>query len=289
MKKFKLPILLKLITPFSTIFSLTFIFVAYTFNQHYDAGIDLGIVPEIAYVIEDAAKESAEKLSSAISSAKGNLDLYKAELISKYDSSQEENNPENPSYPDNVKNIYDFSINTQFRNFSYLSQHDPQWNSVGLGPGDSIDTYGCGPTTLAMIVSNFSDSEFTPDKASKLMFEKKLYIPGVGSIHSIIPKGLADFGIKSYSFNNYSQETINIELQKGNIFVALMKNGVFSSSTGHFIILLGLDADGKIIIADSNSVANSKKTWDLPLILSEAKYNAGGTGPFWLVESSVAN
>lgn len=288
MKKFKFPILLKLFTPFSLIFSLCFICIAYTFNQHLDADIDLSFVPEIASALEDTAKESAAKLTASASSVKSNLDSYKNTIISKYNEAHSENETPVPSSPDKSKNIYDFTIDSQFRNFSYFSQHDPRWKDASFGSGDSIDIYGCGPTTLSMLVANISDSEFTPDKAAKLMFNKEFYIPGVGSSHSIIPKGLANFGIKSYSFKNYSQEAIVSELEKGNIFVALMKNGVFSASSGHFIILLGVDSHGKVIIADSNSIANSKKTWDSGTVLGEAKYSSSSGGPFWLIKNFSA-
>jgi len=289
LRKFKFPILLRLITPFSTIFSLSFICIAYTFNQHLDADIDLSFVPEIAYAVEDTAKESVTKLTSSASYFKSNLDSYKDTLISKYNTIHDKHDIQAPTYPDKSKNIYDFTIDRPFGKFAYFSQHDPRWKDTSFGSGGSIEVYGCGPTTLSMIVANILDPEFTPDKAAELMFNKGLYIPGAGSSHAIIPKGLAKFGIKSYSFNKYSPEAITGELQKGNMFVALMKNGVFSSSTGHFIILLGIDRHGKVIIADSNSVANSKKTWDSDTILSEAKYSSSSGGPFWLVESSSAN
>lgn len=287
MKKFNFPVIFKLIPPFSIIFSLSFIYFASAFNSHYDADIDLSFVSKLAYTLEDTAKSSAAKLSADIENAKNTLNSHISALYEKdkVDSAENITNTLS-SDTESPENIYDFTLNGDF---AYLSQHDPKWSFVSFGAGDSIDIQGCGPTSLAMIVSNLTDKSLTPDQGARLMFEQNLYLPGIGSSHAIIPEGLRSFGIKASGFSNYSKTAITKELEKGNMFAVLMKNGIFSSSSGHFIIIVGLDDSGKAIIADSNSVANSKKTWDLDVIIDEAKYSANSGGPLWLIDSSSAN
>jgi hypothetical protein len=71
-------------------------------------------------------------------------------------------------------------------------------------------------------------------------------------------------------------------LSGGKLAVALMSKGHFTSS-GHFIVLRGVTADGLILVADPSSYTRSQKSWELSLILSETSKNAGTGGPVWLI------
>ena len=50
------------------------------------------------------------------------------------------------------------------------------------------------------------------------------------------------------------------------------------------IVYAGLDENGKVLIADSNSVSNSQKSWDIETVLSQAKHSASSGGPLWLIQ-----
>lgn len=296
MKKSNIFLFFKLATPFSCIFLISFILVSHTFNQRYDAQIDLSFVPKTIYTVERVSKTSAIKISSKVSDIKQNYKAYQEkkelkEKLAQEKETQERLAAENALQKEKfalengqVNSKYDFKVG---KSFQYMSQHDPRWKDISFGNGDSIDIHGCGPTSLAMLVSNLTSSVLTPEEAAFFAYDRNLYIPGSGSSHSIFLKSLPEFGIKTSSFNTYSKEAIKKELKKGNMFAALMKNGTFSASTGHYILLLGIDEKGDVIIADSNSIANSKKSWDLSLILNEAKYSAQSGGPFWLIENPL--
>lgn len=49
-----------------------------------------------------------------------------------------------------------------------------------------------------------------------------------------------------------------------------MGPGEFTSE-GHFIVLAGIDENGKIIVNDSNSKINSSKKWDIDVFMKETK------------------
>lgn len=309
LKKSNISLFFKLSAPFSCVFLISFILVSYTFNQKYDAQIDLSFVPKTIYTVEHVSKTSAIKISSTVSGIKQEYDDYKkqqaleeqkaleAQKILETEKRIKEKQALEEKLAQELKskkmlelnnnaqaNKYDFRIG---QSFQYMSQHDPSWKDISFGNGDSIDIHGCGPTTLAMIVSNLTSETLTPDEAAFFAYERGLYIPGSGSSHSIFLDSLPKFGIKTSAFKNYSKDALTTELKKGNMFAVLMKNGVFSSSTGHFMLIIGVDERGNAIIADSNSVANSKKVWDLDLILNEAKYSAQSGGPFWLIKNPL--
>ncbi|MBQ1871316.1 MAG: C39 family peptidase, partial [Lachnospiraceae bacterium] len=49
-----------------------------------------------------------------------------------------------------------------------------------------------------------------------------------------------------------------------------MKPGDFTY-TGHFIVLTGIDEDGKIMVNDPNSRNNSDKHWDVDTLVKQIK------------------
>jgi hypothetical protein len=59
-----------------------------------------------------------------------------------------------------------------------------------------------------------------------------------------------------------------------------MSKGHFTSG-GHFIVIRGVTAEGKILVADPASVKRSGTEWNLGLIVNESNRNAGAGGPFW--------
>jgi len=49
------------------------------------------------------------------------------------------------------------------------------------------------------------------------------------------------------------------------------------------MVLRGVTADGKILIADPASVTRTNQEWDLSIILDESRRGASAGGPFWIL------
>lgn len=88
--------------------------------------------------------------------------------------------------------------------------------------------------------------------------------------------------IEGVSNDEKATSKINEALFEGRLVVALMGKEHFTKG-GHFIILGGIDSDGKIIVADSTSMDRRSKNWDLSLIVSEARAWAAADGSFWII------
>lgn len=164
----------------------------------------------------------------------------------------------------------------------YYSQNDARWKTEIYGGDNIIGVFGCGPTTLAMVVSSLTENQVTPETTAKWAVDNGHFCNNSGSYHSIIPKGAQNYGLASKSLKSPTKETIVQELTNGKLVVVLMDRGLFTSQ-GHFIILRGVTAKGKILIADSQSPENSNQPWDIQTILDEAKYSASSGGPFWSI------
>jgi len=171
----------------------------------------------------------------------------------------------------------------------YFNQRDVRWKDIPYGrDGGTIGETGCGPTSLAIAVSSLTDKIVEPPEMAQWAYENGYKCEGSGSYHSLIPDGAKHFGLTvDYATSADAQKIVDA-LTSGKLVIAVMGPGHFTTS-GHFIVLRGVTADGKILVADPYSENYSKKEWDFNIILNEARKNAGAGGPFgfWAEGSDV--
>lgn len=164
---------------------------------------------------------------------------------------------------------------------TYYNQSDPRWASAIYGGSDPISLYGCGPTALAMIVSSFTDQTITPDAMAQWA-SANYWVAGSGSKHSLIPEGAAAFGFHVESLQSFTVEGVKSALKSGNILVALMGPGHFTTS-GHFIIITNYWANDQVTVADPAHVDNCFIPWDISLILQELLPVSDSGAPVWVI------
>jgi len=164
----------------------------------------------------------------------------------------------------------------------YYNQLDARWADVSYGLTGTIGRAGCGPTALAIAVSSLTGTAVDPVQMSRWSYEHDYYLEGSGSYHALIPNGAAHFGVAEEGATAADAQKIVDALADGKLVVAIMGKGHFTKS-GHFIVLRGVTAEGKILVADPASVNRSQQEWELSIILSEARQNAGAGGPFWIL------
>ena len=162
----------------------------------------------------------------------------------------------------------------------YFNQLDQRYANQPFGT-DNIGGYGCGPTSMAIVVSSLTDEIVDPIAMAKWAYENGGWCKGQGSYHSLIPNAAKAWGLNVEGCKASEPQRILDALSQGKLVVAIMGRGHFTTS-GHFIVLRGVQ-DGKILVADPASTSRSQKTWDLSIILNEAGKRAGAGGPFWIV------
>lgn len=168
------------------------------------------------------------------------------------------------------------------REVVYYNQMDSRWADKPYGPRDTIGVSGCGPTSLAIVVSTFSDKSIDPVTMAKWAYDNGYLAEGTGSYHSLIPDGAQHFGLNVQGAAQKDRQTIINALYSGKLVVAIMGKGHFTSS-GHFMVLRGVTTEGKILVADPASRKRSEQAWDFSTILNEARKNAAEGGPFWII------
>ena len=108
-------------------------------------------------------------------------------------------------------------------------------------------------------------------------------LPAVSYTHLDVYKRQAQaWGLDVAGYQAKDAGQVLAALEQKKLVVVLMWPGHFTAS-GHFIVLRGLDEDGKVVVADPSSQKRSEVSWDFQLIVDEAAEKAGANGPFWVI------
>ena len=165
----------------------------------------------------------------------------------------------------------DINIDKDYKKgeFPLFIQWDERWGYDLYG-----DTYmainGCGPTSLAMVIVGLTgDTTINPKVVAQYSYDNNYYAENVGTKWNLMTEGVNAFGVQGEAIP-LSKEEIIVTLQKGQPIIASMKPGHFTTG-GHFIVLTGMTEEGKIIVNDSDSKKRSSVTWDIDIIMDEAK------------------
>jgi len=162
----------------------------------------------------------------------------------------------------------------------YFNQLDERWADKPYGT-DNIGGYGCGPTSMSIVVSSLTGDLVDPVEMAEWAYKNGGWCSKSGSYHSLIPNAAKAWGLTVEGCTASEPQRILDALSDGKLVVAIMTKGHFTSG-GHFIVLRGVQ-DGMILVADPASYKRSEKLWDLSIILNEASKRAGTGGPFWII------
>jgi hypothetical protein len=165
----------------------------------------------------------------------------------------------------------------------YYNQLDQRYADEPYGT-DKIGTHGCGPTALAIVISSLTGQAVDPIQMAQWSVAHGGWCEGNGSYHSLIPAAAKAFGLDVQGDVQSDPQNMVDALAKGKLIIALMSKGHFTSS-GHFIVLRGVTAEGKILVADPASKSRSQQEWDFSIILAEARKGAAAGGAFWVISN----
>ena len=148
-------------------------------------------------------------------------------------------------------------------------QWDERWGYEDYG-GNYLAVNGCGPTCLSMVVCGLTgETDTNPYAVACYSEQQGYYTPGSGTSWSLMTQGAAHYGLDAERVT-LSADAITDALAQGRVIIASMKPGDFTY-TGHFIVLTGLDRDGRVRVNDSNSRLNSAKSWDAQTLVDQMK------------------
>jgi hypothetical protein len=130
--------------------------------------------------------------------------------------------------------------------FTYFSQYDPAWADKRYGTS-TIQQSGCGPTSMAMIISSLSNRTVTPEAVAT--FGAKYYIEGAGSDHALFAAAATNWGLKSAQLGVIESQAKDV-LSKGGLIVATGKGPYPYTTAGHVIVIRGIASDGTYLVGN---------------------------------------
>ena len=149
-----------------------------------------------------------------------------------------------------------------------LLQWDARWG-YNLYATDIMAVSGCGPTALAMVASGLTGNpESTPAKLAEYAMQNG-YVDGGATSWSFMSEAAEAFGLYVETVV-LDDGVIRSKLNAGMPIIVSVRPGDFTT-TGHFIVLVGLDSTGEVIVNDPFSRVRSEKRWDLQVIMDQAK------------------
>jgi len=157
--------------------------------------------------------------------------------------------------------------------FVIYNQFDPRWASLPYG-STTIAAAGCGPSSMAMIITALTGQSVTPKETTAYADEKGMYT-AAGSSWAIARVVAEHWGLKAKNIPN-TVSAVNDVLKAGGLVVTSGSGATPFTSGGHYITIRGVTDSGKWKIGDSNGNKgreNSNKEWDPQYILDIA--NAG--------------
>ena len=145
------------------------------------------------------------------------------------------------------------------------------------GQDKSVKTSGCGAACVASLGQYLTgDTEYDPQSLFQWAYDNDYY-HGDGLSHAALSKMAGLFKLKTQWTDD--QKDVLDSLRDKRPVVAHMGHGAFSSGTGHYIMLVGQNSKGQIIIHDPGSRKRSGSAYDLDFLVGQAK----GETPFMIV------
>ncbi len=150
-----------------------------------------------------------------------------------------------------------------------FNQWDERWGYVKYG-NDILAISGCGPTCISMVYSGlFKNTSMSPADMAEYCTNNNYYSQDSGTAWAMMLEGAIDLGLDAKKIGT-SETSIREALKAKKPVICSMAPGDFTEQ-GHFIVLVGIDKKGRIIVNDPNSKARSKKHWSLKRVQKQVK------------------
>lgn len=131
----------------------------------------------------------------------------------------------------------------------FWKQTDSRWRNKRIG-SMTLGGGGCGPTSIANLISPLLQKNYTPAKVWDYMKKKGYLIPGAGSTWAGITATLKHYGI---DFNvTYNDNLVKKHLEKGHWMIGLCGPSRWTTA-GHYIVIYKLTTGHHIYVSDPYS------------------------------------
>lgn len=175
------------------------------------------------------------------------------------------------AYPENKDRTHTIDLSGEVTKgeIPLFLQWDERWGYETYGD-DFLAVTACGPTALSMVVCGLTgETVWDPLAVARFAEERGYYIEGEGSSWSLMTEGASALGLAAEG-SDADEIFLLKSLKEGRPVICSMYPGDFTDN-GHFIVLTGVDGQGRIVLNDSNSRVRSEKHWELDTLLPQIR------------------
>ena len=152
---------------------------------------------------------------------------------------------------------------------NFVNYYQGDYSNVSYGYGTSIASAGCGPTSMAMVLTYLTGETVSPPEAAQYSLQHGHRYQGQGTGWEYFGDISNAYGIECESSPPNASKLVS-DLKSGKTMIMSMGPGDFTSQ-GHFIVLRGITDDGRIIVADPASRERSATTWSVDTVVSQSR------------------
>lgn len=162
------------------------------------------------------------------------------------------------------------------------SQSDPKWGKVSYtidADPDNLINSGCGPTSMAMIVTTLTGKKVIPPDLSKLSLEHGDRTADTGTSWAFFQHVVEHFAPLKCKQTASIDEALKEVVKPNVLVVCSMRPGDFTKG-GHFIVMWNYDPKTKMISVNDPAgklgAERSAKLWPLAKFAPQCKQ-------FWII------
>lgn len=148
----------------------------------------------------------------------------------------------------------------------HLYQTDPAWADHPYAGGD-VRTNGCGPTCLSMVYVALTGKDDLDPAGMADFAERGGHTANGMTAWTLMTDGAAALGLVAQELPADAGAVAGA-LGEARPIICSVRPGDFTT-TGHFIVLVGMTDDGQVNVNDPNSPERSAHPWDLERVLGQ--------------------
>lgn len=169
--------------------------------------------------------------------------------------------------------VYYNQADAKWGSIKYSSFNDDRWKTANGGKPQNIAGTGCGPTSMAMVISSFTGQDVTPNITVDDAITGNYRTQYNGTTAKFFTEEVKQYNLEVRSTRDIQE--VKTALNNGNhLVIASMGPGHFTGG-GHYIVLSDLENDGgveKIVVLDPNmNNGRYKKYNDKAVELTDSK------------------
>lgn len=153
------------------------------------------------------------------------------------------------------------------KSFVYYDQTWQAYVSHPYGSG-TVGSNGCGPTSMAMVISNLTKVRVDPVSMADWSRKNGYCVAGRGSAYGLFPAASAQYGIGCTTISRSDKAAVVSALKSGKLLLTVVGYGDFTRGR-HFLLIRGITPSGKLLLADSGKYENSLVEWDYDRVLRQ--------------------